>query len=158
MGEGGLTAVRREERLGAATMIAIAALWLHVALALVVAALIGGERNGGPTAFLLLLGAAATAAVAIGLQRRHPEARPLGIALSALTYGIQLGHGAVISSVLLILIPLLVARPATAERYSVPPASEEGVTPLLPPRPLPRERRTRLGVPWAPGAPWDRWD
>jgi hypothetical protein len=141
--------VRREERLGAATVIAIVALWLHVALALVVAVLVLGNRDGGQWAFLFLLGGAAYAAVAMGLERRHAEARPLGIALAALTYGIQLGHGTVISSVLLILIPLLVARPGTVERYSVPPSSEEGVTPLDP--------LTRLGAPWAPGAPWDRW-
>jgi hypothetical protein len=55
-------------------------------------------------------------------------ARPWGIALSALAYLVSLLHGGVISTALLILIPLLIARPQEP-RYSPPPVEEEGWEP-----------------------------
>jgi hypothetical protein len=56
--------VRREERLGAATVIAIVALWFHVALSLVMA-MVSYEvpRGGSGLALLSLVWAAACAAV-----------------------------------------------------------------------------------------------
>jgi hypothetical protein len=138
--------VKREERLGAAMGFAIVAVWFHVALSLMFAVGYANTPGKGGLAFLAVLWGAAYVVVAIGLQRRHPDAKPWGIALSALACGMAFAQGEIgFSTQLLILAPLLWARPTgqRVQRYSPPPALEEGVTPY--------ERR-RVGV---RRAPWD---
>ena len=151
--------MEHRERLGAAMGIAIAAVWLHVALALVFAVAYGSTAGKGALAFLSVLWGTAYVVVAIGLERRHPDARPWGIALSALACGMAFAPGQIaLSTQWLILVPLLWARspaPAGAPRYSPPPVEEEGWERLERRPPLSRERRTRYGV---PRAPWDTWD
>jgi len=137
--------VHDEQRLGTAMVIAIVALWFHVALGLALTVAVGSTPLGGPRVFLGLLWAAVYAAVAIGLQRRHPAARSWGIATTAVAYLIGLAEGRFISTILIVLIALLIARPPvrpTDAGYSRPPVEEESWESL---------RRAR----WQPREPWD---
>lgn len=114
-----------EQPLQAATVVAIIALWFHVALSIVLMFVVDGAHgDAGGTVFPSLASAVAYAAIAIGLYRRHPSARVWGIAVSATAYVIGLPSGRVLSTVLFILIPLLLVRTAPP-RYSLPPKVEE---------------------------------
>jgi hypothetical protein len=102
----------RPEPLPLRIKFAIAALWLHVVLSLwLLLAATSTPRDGsgtaGTAALLALFAAAMYCGLAIALQRRIPWARGAAIAWTGLGYLVGLGSGRVISSVLLILVPLI---------------------------------------------------
>lgn len=109
--------MRRDgDRLPRATVVAIVALWFHVALAAVF--LTAGAMGLGGSAAPELFGAiwgVGYALTAIGLQQRYEGARQFGIVAASLSYlfGIVMG-GRVISTTLLILVPLLWPQPRDA--------------------------------------------
>jgi hypothetical protein len=88
---------------------AIAALWFHVVLAVVFLLGVAG-RVQQATAIVVLwvfLSVIAYSAIAIGLRQRVRGARLAGIVVVGVAYVSQLAAGRPISSLLLILIPLL---------------------------------------------------
>jgi hypothetical protein len=125
--------VNQQQPLSGATIVAIAALWFHVALAAVLLFVVPRGVAGAAALMYGVVWMFAYASIAMGLQRRQGWARPAGIAVSALSYLIGLGSGRVISTVLLILIPLLIPQPA-------------------PPLPRPPDRPPYSGI---PRRPWD---
>ena len=132
---------RDQEPVGVAAGIAILALWFHVGLA-ALEVFFGTFTPDPNLRALSAADALAYTAIAIGLQRRSPAAAVWGVALSALSCGIALDNrNTVLSSQLLILIPLLIVATRPRETEHIEPPGK-------------RRRRVRPEAVWFP-APMD---
>lgn len=143
-----MAAQRAQEPMGGVISIAIVALWFHVGLA-ALEVLIAAFTPDPNLRFLSAVVGLAYTAVAIGLQRRRPVATVWGIVLSSLAYGIALGNRtAILSSQLLILVPLIVVatRPRGGDRRE-PGAPRKWPEPVWFPPPMDDPLLARLRPP-----------
>jgi hypothetical protein len=116
-----------EQPLSGPIVLAIAALWFHVALAAVLLFVVPHSPEGAAALMFGVVWMVAYAWIAIGLQRRRRWARPVGIAVSGLSYSLGLGSGRILSTVLLILVPLLIPPPPPPVRRGPPAEPRLGV-------------------------------